>query len=53
MSAGHQIKKASQAETFANWAKSVKRTVNGHLYATRREARRARELRRLERRAVS
>ena len=42
MSAAHQLKKAREAIRFDNWKKSKRRTVDGVVYATQKDARIAR-----------
>lgn len=42
MSAAHQLKKVREAISFDNWKKSKRRTVDGVVYATQKDARIAR-----------
>lgn len=42
MSAAHQLKKVREAIRFDNWKKSKRRTVDGVVYATQKDARIAR-----------
>lgn len=42
MSAAHQLKKVREAIRFDNWTKAKRRTVDGVVYATMKDARIAR-----------